>query len=61
MSVRAATLRRIEDAHRFGAFHDEHGIKLAYSCWREWQRSGDDLYRRAASVRVAHAQSEAAR
>jgi hypothetical protein len=32
---------------------DEHDIKLVYSCWREWQHRGDDLYRRAASVRVA--------
>ncbi len=30
---------------------DEHDIKLAYSCWREWQHRGDDLYRRAASAR----------
>ena len=34
---------------------DEHDIKLAYTCWREWQRTRDDTYRRAASVRVAHA------
>ena len=32
---------------------DEHDIKLAYSCWREWQHRGDDLYRRVASARVA--------
>lgn len=32
---------------------DEHDIKLAYSCWREWQHRGDDLYRRAASARVS--------
>lgn len=32
---------------------DEHDIKLAYSCWSEWQHRGDDLYRRAASARVA--------
>ena len=32
---------------------DEHDIKLAYSCWREWQHGGDDLYRRAASARVS--------
>lgn len=32
---------------------DEHDIKLAYSCWREWEHRGDDLYRRAASARVA--------
>jgi hypothetical protein len=31
---------------------DEHDIKLAYSCWREWEHRGDDLYRRAASARV---------
>ena len=35
------------------ACEDEHDIKLAYSCWREWQHRGDDLYRRAASARVA--------
>ena len=34
---------------------DEHDIKLAYSCWREWQHRGDDLYRRAASARVCAA------
>ena len=32
---------------------DEHDIKLAYSCWREWQHRGDDLYRRAAAARLA--------
>ncbi len=32
---------------------DEHDIKLAYSCWREWQHRGDELYRRAASARVS--------
>ena len=32
---------------------DEHDFKLAYSCWREWQHRGDDLYRRAASARVS--------
>ncbi|HEX4333918.1 MAG TPA: questin oxidase family protein [Usitatibacter sp.] len=32
---------------------DEHDIKLAYTCWREWQHRGDDLYRRAASARLA--------
>ena len=32
---------------------DEHDIKLAYSCWREWQHRGDDLYRRVASARLA--------
>ena len=31
---------------------DEHDIKLAYSCWREWQHRGDELYRRVASARV---------
>lgn len=31
---------------------DEHDIKLAYTCWREWQHRGDDLYRRAASARL---------
>ena len=32
---------------------DEHDIKLAYSCWREWQHRGDELYRRAAAARLA--------
>ena len=32
---------------------DEHDIKLAYTCWQEWQDSGDDLYRRAASATLA--------
>jgi hypothetical protein len=32
---------------------DEHDIKLAYTCWREWQHRGDDLYRRVASARVS--------
>jgi hypothetical protein len=32
---------------------DEHDIKLAYTCWREWQHRGDDLYRRAASARLS--------
>ena len=32
---------------------DEHDIKLAYTCWREWQVYGDDLYRRAASATLA--------
>jgi hypothetical protein len=31
---------------------DEHDIKLAHSCWREWQHRGDDLYRRAASAHL---------
>jgi hypothetical protein len=31
---------------------DEHDIKLAYTCWREWQHRGDDLYRRVASARI---------
>jgi hypothetical protein len=37
------------------ACDDEHDVKFAYSCWREWQGSGDSLYRRAASARVRHA------
>lgn len=48
------------DALEWSAIHaravrreDEHDIKLAYSCWREWQHRGDDLYRRVASARVA--------
>jgi hypothetical protein len=36
---------------------DEHDIKLAFSCWREWQAYGDDLYRRVASAQVCHATS----
>jgi hypothetical protein len=39
---------------------DEHDIKFAYSCWREWQQRGDDLYRRAASARVCAANRAAA-
>jgi hypothetical protein len=39
---------------------DEHDVKFAYSCWREWQSSGDDLYRRAASARVHAATEQAA-
>jgi hypothetical protein len=43
-----------DDVHREAVkCDDEHDVKLAYSCWREWQRSGDDLYRRAASARVS--------
>jgi hypothetical protein len=37
------------------ACEDEHDVKLAYSCWREWQVTSDDIYRRAASARVSHA------
>jgi hypothetical protein len=37
---------------------DEHDVKLAYSCWREHARTGDDLYRRVASSRVCHALRE---
>jgi Questin oxidase-like len=51
-----------DDALDWGQIHrcaaqcdDEHDVKLAYSCWREWQRRGDDLYRRVASARVCHA------
>ena len=44
------------EIHRLaGGCDDEHDVKLAYTCWREWQRSGDDLYRRAASARVSRA------
>lgn len=35
------------------ACDDEHDIKIVYSCWRQWQRLGDDLYRRVASAKVA--------
>ena len=38
---------------------DEHDVKLAYTCWREWQRTGEDLYRRVAAARVRHARAEA--
>lgn len=38
---------------RANASTDEHDIKLAYTCWREWRDSGDDLYRRAASAALA--------
>lgn len=34
---------------------DEHDVKFAYSCWCEWQRTHESLYRRAASSRVCHA------
>lgn len=37
---------------------DEHDVKLAYTCWREWQETGDDLYRRVASAQVCAATSE---
>lgn len=37
---------------------DEHDVKLAYTCWREHARTGDDLYRRVASSRVCHALRE---
>lgn len=43
-----------QEIHRAAAKRDdEHDVKFAYSCWREWRRSGDDLYRRAASARVS--------
>lgn len=32
---------------------DEHDIKLAYACRREWEDGGGDLYRRAASATLA--------
>lgn len=38
---------------------DEHDVKLAYTCWREWQATGDDLYRRVASAQVCHALAHA--
>lgn len=34
---------------------DEHDVKITYSCWRGWQWTGDDLYRRVASSVVARA------
>jgi len=47
-----------EIRRRAAACEDEHDIKFAYSCWREWQCHGDDLYRRAASARVCAALRE---
>lgn len=32
---------------------DEHDVKITYSCWRGWQWTGDDLYRRVASAVVS--------
>lgn len=37
---------------------DEHDVKLTYTCWREWQETGDDLYRRVASAQVCAALPE---
>jgi hypothetical protein len=37
---------------------DEHDVKLAYTCWREWQETGDDIYRRVASAQVCHASAD---
>ena len=37
---------------------DEHDVKVVYTCWREWQETGDDLYRRVASAQVCHAAAE---
>lgn len=37
---------------------DEHDVKLAYTCWREWQETGDDIYRRVASAQVCHATAD---
>lgn len=34
---------------------DEHDVKIAYSCWRGWQSTGDDIYRRVASAVVSRA------
>lgn len=42
-----------EIRRRAAAATDEHDVKLAYSCWRLWQRYGDDRYRRAASATLA--------
>ena len=42
-----------EIRRRAAAASDEHDIKLAYSAWREWQRYGDDRYRRVASAALA--------
>ena len=32
---------------------DEHDVKLVYSCWREWQHRGGDLYRHVAAATAA--------
>jgi hypothetical protein len=37
---------------------DEHDVKLAYTCWREWQETADELYRRVASAQVCPAPAE---
>jgi hypothetical protein len=37
---------------------DEHDVKLAYTCWREWQETGGDIYRRVASAQVCHATAD---
>jgi hypothetical protein len=42
-----------EIRRRAAVSRDEHDVKLAYTCWREWQVYGDDLYRRAASATLA--------
>lgn len=34
---------------------DEHDVKITYSCWRGWQWTHDDIYRRVASSVVARA------
>jgi questin oxidase-like protein len=47
------------EIHRRAALcDDEHDVKLAYTCWREWQETGDDLYRRVGSALVCHALAE---
>ena len=38
---------------------DEHDVKITYSCWRGWQWTGDDLYRRVASAVVSRAAAPA--
>ena len=73
MTIRPATAKRIEAARRYSAYvgagsppvegwnlegGDGHDVKLAYSCWREWQCYGDERYRRAASARVSAAMRE---
>ena len=32
---------------------DEHDVKLAYTCWREWQHRGGDVYRHVAAATAA--------
>jgi hypothetical protein len=38
---------------------DEHDVKITYSCWRGWQWTGDDIYRRVASAVVSRSATPA--